>query len=302
MVELTDAARLCLDRYLALVRSSLRRCPSVDVAEIERDVVDHIEQALSGSEEAVDAAELQPVLKRLGSPAQWASQEDLTALQRVVAALRLGPDDLRLGYLALGLLGGTLLAAACLNLAIGFRGTVPFLLLGIAASFLLARASLSCATGVGRAEKWLIYPSLIVVYVPVTALIFLWPLATAIVTQVLMWEMGGHDLPFFSWARFIEPGVITTLSVATIGSAWWALLSFVAWWKPSVVRDGFAPFAPNFRRGGALLGLSVLWLLVFLGCAALWIDVAYRYSRAVRINAPVQSPAPFMAPAQTPAR
>jgi hypothetical protein len=43
MVELTDAARLCLDRYLALVRSSLRRCPSVDVAEIERDVVDHIE-------------------------------------------------------------------------------------------------------------------------------------------------------------------------------------------------------------------------------------------------------------------
>ena len=63
MVELTDAARRCLDEYLAEVRSSLRHCPSVDVAEIERDVVEHIQHALSGTEEAVDAPELRGVLR-----------------------------------------------------------------------------------------------------------------------------------------------------------------------------------------------------------------------------------------------
>jgi hypothetical protein len=288
MVELTDAARSCLDRYLALVRTSLRHCPSVDVAEIERDVVDHIEQALSGSEEAVDAAVLQPVLKRLGSPAQWAPQEELTGLQRMVAALRSGPDDLRLGYLALGLLAGTLLVAACLNLVLGFGRTVPFLALGIAASFLLARASLSCVNGVGRAEKWLIYPSLIVVYVPVTALIFLFPFAAAILTEIFMTERGGPEWSILLWARSTETGQITALSLLTIGSAWWGFLSFVAWWRPSVVRDGFAPFAPNFGRRTALLGFSVLCLLVFFGCVAVWVNTAHRW----RIVAPVQSPAP----------
>ncbi len=99
---------------------------------------------------AVDAAELRDVLRRLGSPSQWVPQEELSRLQRALLALRSGPEDLRLGYLAFGLLAGTLLAAACLNLVLGFAGMLPFLLLGIAASFLLARASLSAAPGRAR--------------------------------------------------------------------------------------------------------------------------------------------------------
>jgi hypothetical protein len=290
MLELTDAARRCLDEYLADVRSSLRHCPSVDAAEIERDVVEHIEHALSGAPLAVDAPELQGVLRGLGSPAQWVPQEERSHLQRFVAALKSGPDDLRLGYLALGVLAGTLLLAACLNLMLGFGGMFPFLLLGIAASFLLARASLSAATGVGCAEKWLNYPSLIVVYVPVTALILLLPLAAAILTEVFLTEPGGPQSSILSWARSTERGEITAFSLVTFGSAWWALLSFAAWWRPSIVRDGYAPFAPGFRRRSALLGFSVLCLLIFLACVAVWVHTVRRHLGDVQT--PVQSPAP----------
>ena len=145
MGELTDVARQCLDDYLADVRSSLRQCPSVDAADVERDVVEHIQHALSGTERPVDTPELRDVLRRLGSPSQWVPQEELSRLQRALLALRTGPEDLRLGYLAFGLLAGTLLAAACLNQNLGFAGMLPFLVLGLAANFLLARASLSAA-------------------------------------------------------------------------------------------------------------------------------------------------------------
>jgi hypothetical protein len=263
MGALTDAARRCLDEYLAEVRSSLRQCPSVDVADVERDVVEHIQHALSGTLGAVDTPELRNVLLGLGSPSQWVPQEELSWLQRAVAALRSGPDDLRLGYMALGLLAGTLFAAACMNLVVGLRGLLPFLLLGIAASFLLARASLAAAAGLGRAEKWLIYPSLIVVYVPVTALILLLPLVAAIFTEVLLTDLGSANFNLLG-SQSGPVGAITAFSLLTIGSLWWALLSFVAWRWPAVVRDGFAPFAPGFRRRSFVLGFTVLCLLIFL--------------------------------------
>ena len=153
MAELSDEARHCLDEYLAKVRASLRHCPSVDVADVERDVVEHIEHALAGQTLDVGAAELRTVLQRLGSPSQWVPQEELSRFQRAILALKSGPEDLRLGYLALGLLAGTLLAAACLNLMLGFGGMVPFLLLGIAVSFLFARAALSAAAGLWPGGK-----------------------------------------------------------------------------------------------------------------------------------------------------
>jgi HPt (histidine-containing phosphotransfer) domain-containing protein len=289
MVELTDAARHCLDEYLAEVRSSLRHCPSVDLAEIERDVVDHIQHALSGSAEAIDAPELQGVLKKLGSPAQWVPQEELSQLQRCVAALRSGPEDLRLGYLALALVAGTLFASACLNPVLGAGRTLPFLLLGIAASFIFARASLSAAGGVGPAERWLIYPSLIAVYVPMTALLLLWPVAAAIVTEVFLREAGRpEDVGY--WTHIYPTGAIATFSLVTIGTLWLSLLSFIAWRWPAVLRDGYAPFAAGFRRRSRLLGFSVVCLLIFFGCAAVG---GRQYSRDRRImSQSVVTPAP----------
>jgi hypothetical protein len=267
MDELTDAARRCLDEYLDEVRSSLRHCSSVDVADVERDVVEHIQHALAGTPGAVAAPELRDVLRGLGSPSQWVPQEELSRVHRALLALRSGPEDLRLGYLAVGLLAGTLLAAACLNLILGFRGTLPFLVLGLAANFLLARASLSAAAGPARAERWLIYPSLIVIYVPVTAVMLLWPLAVAILAEMILTDPGGPR-EVLAWVPHYPLGTITAFTLATLGSLWWAFFGFVAWRWPEVLRDCYAPFASRFRRRRSFLILSVACLLVFLTCVA----------------------------------
>lgn len=291
MINLTDAARRCLDDYLAKVRSSLRHCPSVDVADIERDVIEHIEHALTGASGPVDAAELQDVLRDLGSPAQWVPQDELSWHQRAPAALESGPDDLRLGYIAFGLLAGTLLAAACLNLMVSFGNTLPFLLLGIAASFLFARASLSAEGGAGQAERWLIYPCLIVVYVPVTALILMIPLVAAITTEVILTD-PGTNVSILSWARSSPMGTITAFALLTLGSIWVAVIGFVAWRWPAAVRNSYAPFARGFRRRGFLLSLSILGLLTFLGCATVWVATVRRHLDEASRYHPVASPAP----------
>jgi hypothetical protein len=294
MVELTDEARRCLDLYLAEVRSSLRHCPSVNAADVERDVVEHIEHALAGASLAVDAPELRVVLRGLGSPSQWVPQEELSRIQRALLALRSGPEDLRLGYLAFGLLAGTLLAAACLNLAVGFAGMLPFLLLGIAASFLFARASLSAIGGADGAERWLIYPSLIVVYVPLSAVILLLPLIAAILTEMVLTDPGGDQK--LAWAHTSTMGVITAFSLLTYGSLWWGFLCFVAWRFPAVVRDGFAPFAPGFRRLSGLLGASVLCLIIFLACATIWVASVRRHLREMETAPPASPPSSLPLP------
>jgi hypothetical protein len=268
MVELTDAARRCLDEYLAEVRASLRHCPSVDVADIERDVVEHIEHALAGRLPEVGAPELRDVLGRLGSPSQWVPQEDLNRVQRALLALRSGPEDLRLGYIAFALFGGTLLAAACLNLVLGPGGTLPFLSLGLIASFLFARASLSVAPDTSRAERWLIYPSLLITYVPLTALMAIWPLAVAVLMELVLTDPGGSR-KILAWTRSSPTGTVTAFTLVTLGSLWWALLCFVAWRWPEVVRDSFAPFTDGFRRRRTFLLLSGVCLSVFLASMAI---------------------------------
>ncbi len=271
MIELTDAARRCLDNYLAELRSSLRHCPSVDVADVERDVVEHIEHALSGALVAVDAAELRGVLRGLGSPSRWVPPEELSWFKRALLTLRSGPEDLRLGYLACGLLAITLLAAACLNRMLGFAGMLPFLMLGIAASFIFARASLSVAADLSETERWLIYPSLIIVYVPVTVVLLLWPLPSAIIAEVVVTDPGGPR-EIIEWTRQYPLGTITAFTLVTLGSLWWAFLGFVAWRWPEVVRDCYAPFAGRFRRHRAFLILSVACFLIFVSSVALAVE------------------------------
>jgi hypothetical protein len=266
MCEMTVAARRCLDSYLAEVRSWLRHCPSVDAAEVERDVVEHIQHALEGAPVAVDAPELQRVLRGLGSPSQWVAQEELSWLQRTLLTLRSGPDDLRLGYLAFGLLVGTLFISACLNRAIGFGGSLPYLLLGIAVSFVFARACLAAASDLNGAQKWLIYPSLIVVYLPVTLILLLWPVPAAMLVEVLLTEPGAPRS--LAWARGYHLGTITAFGLATFGAVWWGFLSFVAWRWPEVVRDCYAPFASGFHRKPMYLTVSLGCLILFLTCMA----------------------------------
>ena len=50
MIELTEAARNCLDQYLSELRVSLAGCPSVSRSEVESDVMQHIETSLAGAD------------------------------------------------------------------------------------------------------------------------------------------------------------------------------------------------------------------------------------------------------------
>jgi hypothetical protein len=97
----------------------------------------------------------------------------------------------------------------------------------LAASFVSARASLAAAINLGRAERWLIYPSLIVVYVPVTALMLVWSLAIAILAEVILTDPGGPRA--LGWARDSSMGTIAAGAFLTVGSLWstcsrWAFL------------------------------------------------------------------------------
>ncbi|MGC8644232.1 MAG: hypothetical protein ACP5XB_30600 [Isosphaeraceae bacterium] len=290
MVELTDSARHCLDLYLADVRASLAPCPSVDVSDVERDVLEHIDVALAGTEGAVDSPELQGVLQKLGSPSQWVPQDEISGVRRALLALRSGPDDLRLGYICFGLLAGSLFLAACINAVLGFGQTLPFLLLGIASSFIFARACLSAGAGCGGVDRWLIYPSLLVVYVPVSAVLLLGPLALASLPDYFLKGPGATE-DIRAWWRFVGSGTILALSFLTFASLWWAILLLVAWRWPSLVRTVFAPFARHFRGRTLFLVLSVICLLIFLGCVEFW-HLQVQRIRDMQAHPAPSSPAP----------
>ena len=111
----------------------------------------------------------------------------------------------------------------------------------------------------------MIYPSLIIVYVPVTAVMLLWPLPMAILAEVVLTDPGGPR-EVFAWTRHYPLGTITVFTLVTLASLWWAFLGFVAWRWPEVVRDCYAPFADRFRRRQSFPILSVVCLLIFLTC------------------------------------
>jgi hypothetical protein len=60
MVTLSRDAQGLLNRYLLQVRSSMRGHASIDVDDVERDVQGHIDAALEGLPEPVDARQSAP--------------------------------------------------------------------------------------------------------------------------------------------------------------------------------------------------------------------------------------------------
>jgi len=71
MTELTPTAESRLNAYLHELHRVLSGSPSVDPADVERDVRDHIDAALVGQAAPIDDSALNHVLQTLGSPAQW---------------------------------------------------------------------------------------------------------------------------------------------------------------------------------------------------------------------------------------
>lgn len=197
-----------------------------------------------------------------------------------LAWLRQGPEDWRLAYLAFGLL------------AVGL--IIPPLLIGLLpASFCVARAAVAVAQDRGEplgAQRWLIYPPLVLFGVFLFLLIFLWPLAPAFGVAHQLWHthreevVAAVQLPR-SW---VDAALITSVAAGAL-ALWWVVLGTVLWAAPRVAVAVFRPFADGFGRqqAGALVltGLGVLALLLSLAVRVVDTDnlpVRFNNSQAER--------------------
>lgn len=261
-VEYSEIAKSRIEDYLRAVSDHLKASESVDAHEVVEDLRGHIERELSGVKQPVSEADVTKVLERLGPPEQVVDEGDMSRWRRMILRLRRGPEDWRLAYLSLGILiVGTLLAGP----------------LGIIASFLVSRAALSVAKEPDPpAKKWLIYPSLIIMYALVAFVGLLWP---AYALGGLVGELNhGHRSLLYKEPFFDNDGLGTVLAVLASGGAglsvWWSLLWVGVRSHPKMLRVTFRPFADNWTGrlfGKVVLGVWVFTVLLAGAAALLWI-------------------------------
>jgi hypothetical protein len=258
IIEYSGNARNKIEDYLNAVRDRLAASESVDAREVVEDLRGHIERELSGAGRPVSEADVEKVLHRLGLPEQVVDEADMSWWRKMILRLRTGPEDWRLAYLSLGVL---------------FVG----LPLGVIPSFLLSRAALSIAKEPDPpAKKWLIYPSLIVVYAIIGAVGLLWPVfAVGGLVAGLSHGPGSllHKEPFFD-----KDGLGTVLAILAGGglglSVWWSLLWAVGRRRPAIFRVTFRPFADDWTGrtfGKAVLTVWAMTLALAAAAALLWV-------------------------------
>lgn len=249
-----------MDDYLRQARAYLRGSKSVDAGEVEQNIAEHIENALEGASEPVSRGELEAVLDKLGDPQQWVPEYELPWWRQMILRLRSGPEDWRLAYISFGLFVAALAIAP----------TTPVFVVLILAGFIAARAALSEVGDLRelRAQKWLLYPSLIGVYGFILLVLLTWPLVLIPVAEEY------ED----SLSRFPgDPGywVMAILVTVAVMGAWWCILAAVLLKPRKVVRVLFGPFADAFKPKWALRLLVIgSGVMVLAGACIMY----YRYS------------------------
>ena len=170
MIALSKSARRSLDDYLRQARAYLRGSRTVDADEVEQNITEHIENALEGASEPVSCDELEAVLDKLGNPQQWVPEDELPWWRQFILRLRTGPEDWRLSYISFGLFVAAMVISS-------YTSTRVFVAL-VSASFLASRAAISQTPESKqlKAQKWLLYPPLIVVYGFVLGVLLMLPL------------------------------------------------------------------------------------------------------------------------------
>ena len=237
MTEFTPEAKTLHEEYLQRVRTCVGLCPDADADDVVQDVRQHVDKEFRDRQEPVAAEDLKAVLDRLGSPDQWIA-DDMPWWRRAVAHVRTGPEDWRLAYLSLGVLVfGTLVGP-----------------LGVLGSFCLSRAALAVsAPGEIEAKRWLIYPSLVIVYALLAAFVLLWPLPLLLCSAIELFRYEGLG-------TILATGCTVVLGM----TVWWMLLRRVIRWRPQWVVALFRPFGESLLRqrfwGRALTGLAVVGL------------------------------------------
>jgi len=275
MPRFTPEAQMRFDEYLAHARAALAGCSEVSPDDIEQDVRAHIAAEFPPGSGWVRLDQLEAVLARLGRPEQWVADEDRPVWRRgfdwvrtrpaavgrrvrvATDRLRNGPDDWRLAYITFGLL----LVGVIL---------FPLAVVLLPASYLVGRAALARARNSGQSlggQKWLIYPPLLIVSVPLMLGLLFWPLGVGGAIADDVWRhnrdsiRAALELPrglseFLTFAYFMAGAV----------SIWWVLLGGVflvarrlpaAIFPPLVTKPGHSFGAWLFAPGVVVFALWV---------------------------------------------
>ena len=254
MITLSKSAKKSLEDYLRQARAYLRGSKSLDANEVEQNISEHIENELEGAPEPVSFDVLDAVLKKLGSPQQWVPEEELSWWRKIILRLRSGSEDWRLAYLSL-----------CL-LVVGFL-MLPYAPAGIVlilASFLASRAALSEAVDPNelKAQKWFLYPPLIIVYVFALLVLLTLPLGLSIPLA------EGYEHEFRESSSRIRNEIdywIMAVSVILAGlGLWWSILGALILKPRKLLHVLFRPFAEKMRPKWSirllLIGLAMMML------------------------------------------
>ncbi|MFC1781924.1 hypothetical protein ACFLZ8_06660 [Planctomycetota bacterium] len=255
MPKLSQNAQQSLDEYRSKVNISLKGVKSVDFDEVVQNINEHIENELTGCPEPVSSEDLNIILEKLGSPFQWVPEEDIAWWKKFALRLRTGPEDWRLAYLSFGLF------------IIGFLFSLAFILL-VPASYLVSRAAMSLSNYniQVKAQKWLIYPSLILVTLVFAVALLLVPLFVLVpVAENLEHTlMETHNIDSDDHYWYLATSVIGMLTCL-----WCILEGIICLIYPSLPRKLFFPMAEWFKRKHALI-LMVLACAVFSIFLAIW--------------------------------
>jgi hypothetical protein len=253
MITLSKSAKKSLEDYLRQARAYLRGSKSLDATEVEQNITEHIENELEGAAEPVSCDALDAVLKKLGSPQQWVPEEELPWWRKIILRLRSGPEDWKLAYISLALL-----VTGVLTLSYATSGIVLIL-----ASCLVSRAALSEAVDSNelKAQKWFLYPSLIIVYIFVLLALLTWPLGLSIPLA------EGYEHEFRESSSRLRNEVdywVMAVSVILAGlGLWWSILAAAVLKPRRLLRVIFRPFAEKVRSKWALrLLLAGLALII----------------------------------------
>ena len=254
MIQLDAQAQEHLDGYLSQVRAYLRGCRSIDPAEVDRDVREHIERELQKSPGPVSFREVDAVLSKLGSPTQWVPEEALSWWRKLVVRLRKGPSDWRLAYAAFGTLVLAFVLAVTFVLA-------PASLVLIPAAFCLSRAAVALADDPDElgGQKWLLYPALIVVYVVLFLALILGP--ASCLGALLAIDRIEH-FNILPWSGFGDLGywLIASMFIAAVMGLSGFVLACVHRRWPALFPAVFHPFA------GGLQHTRMNWLMTMGAC------------------------------------
>lgn len=271
----TPEANARFQEYLAHARAALAGCDELSPDEVEQDVRAHVAAEFPSGSGWVRLDQLEPVLARLGRPEQWVSEGGPSSwrrgvnwvrarpaavrrrVQNVAAQLRHGPDDWRLAYLTFGLF---------------VFGVVvfPLAVVLLPVSYVLGRAALGLARERGTSlgpQRWLVYPPLVAVSLPLLVGLLAWPAAAGAGIADEVWRHNRADIQeALDLPRDLSEFLTFSYFIVGATSLWNLIVGSVFWAFPRLPAALFAPFfRADSRWPGRTLALTAgavfaLWL------------------------------------------